>query len=97
MGKYTITPEKDDFTTLYDLTIDMLQSESNGTVLSVKCSDGFHGLANTKFITDTFINLLESMVGAPWSLVKDLGHLSNAQLCQATAVAKGPDIRHHAA
>ncbi|KAK7984618.1 hypothetical protein PG989_012020 [Apiospora arundinis] len=97
MGKCTITREEADFTTLYDLTIDVLRSESNGIVLSVKCSDGFHVLANTKFITDTFINLLESMGGAPWSLVKDLGQLSNAQLRQATAVAKGPDIRHHAA
>ncbi|KAK8000784.1 nonribosomal peptide synthase [Apiospora arundinis] len=92
MGKCTITREEADFTTLYDLIIHMLQSKSNGTVLSVKCSDGFHVLVNTKFITDTFANLLGSMVGAPWSLVKDLGHLSNAQIRQATAVAKRPDI-----
>ncbi|KAK8075668.1 hypothetical protein PG997_010331 [Apiospora hydei] len=94
MGKCTVTRGEVDFTTLYDLTIDVLQSESNGTVLTVRCSDDFYNLSTAEFITDTFVNLLESMVGAPSALVKDLGLFNKAQLHQGTIVARGPDTQH---
>lgn len=94
MGKCTITREEADFTTLYDLTIDVLHSESKGTMLSVRCTDDFYSPATTEFLTDTFVNLLESIVEAPAAMMKDFRIFSNAQLEQATTIAQGPDVQH---
>lgn len=82
------------YTTLYDLTIDVVSSKSNGHLLNIRCSDDFYSLLATDFIAETFVNVIESLVSDTSVEVKDIRLFSDMQLQQAALVANGPDVNH---
>ncbi|KAF9888949.1 hypothetical protein FE257_008118 [Aspergillus nanangensis] len=94
VGDCTIALEDVNVTTLYDLTIDVRQSPSGGHLLSIRCSDDFYSLPATQFLTETFVNLVQSLVQVPASTVKDCRLFSEAQLQKSLVVARGPDAQY---
>ncbi|ORY71044.1 polyketide synthase 3 [Pseudomassariella vexata] len=94
VGGCTMELEETIYTTLYDLTIDVLQSTSHGHLLNIRCSDDFYSLSTTEFIAETFVNVIESLAPDPSVAVKDIGLFSDTQLQQATTVAHGADVEH---
>ncbi|KAJ2987772.1 hypothetical protein NUW58_g4325 [Xylaria curta] len=94
IGECTIAVEEVDFTTLYDLVLNVWGSDSGGHSLSITCTDDFYTLSATRFISETFFGVLDSLVQDPLTAVKGLRLFSNAQLDQARTVAHTPAIQH---
>ncbi|KAI1742681.1 polyketide synthase 3 [Xylaria scruposa] len=90
LGECTIAVEEVDFTTLYDLVLNVRQSVSGGHVLNVKCSDDFYSASATRFIAETFFGVLEGLARDPLTEVKDCRLFSDAQLNRARTLARGP-------
>lgn len=82
------------YTTLYDLTIDVVSSASNGHMLNIRCSDDFYTVSTTDFIAETFVNVIESLVSNDSVELREIGLFSDNQLQQARTVAQGADVNH---
>lgn len=94
LGDCTIAVEEADFTTVYDLVLDVRRSASGGHVLGITCTDDFYSHSATQFISETFLGALEGLIQDPSIAVKDCRLFSDAQQDQARTVAHTPAIQH---
>ncbi|KAK8138475.1 hybrid PKS-NRPS enzyme [Apiospora sp. TS-2023a] len=94
IGDCSMDVEEVAYTSLYDLTIDVLDSKSNGHMINIRCSDDFYTTTTTEFIATTFVNAIESVASDHTVAVKDIGLFSDLQLRQAVTAARGADVEH---
>ncbi|KAJ0418816.1 hypothetical protein BJY00DRAFT_314725 [Aspergillus carlsbadensis] len=93
----TIGLEDADFTTVYDLVLDIQPSVDGkgGHILGITCSDDYYSRSATEFLAETFVNVLQGLVEQPLSLVRGLKLFSDAQLDNSRAVARStPPLSH---
>ncbi|KID93355.1 polyketide synthase 3, partial [Metarhizium majus ARSEF 297] len=94
MGGCTLTLGELNYTTLYDMTVDVLHTASGDHVLNMRLSDDFYSLEATQFMTETLINVLETISQEPTASVKDYKLFSNAQIQQAATAAQGSELQY---
>jgi aspyridone synthetase (hybrid polyketide synthase/nonribosomal peptide synthetase) len=86
----TISLEDADFTTVYDLVLDIQPSADGkaGHILGITCSDDYYSRSATELLAESFVNVLHGLVQEPLSLVGDYKIFSDAQLDNAKTVAR---------
>ncbi|KAK8009220.1 hybrid PKS-NRPS enzyme [Apiospora marii] len=95
MGDCSMDVEHVAYTSLYDLTIDVLDSKStNGHMINIRCTDDFYTTSTTEFIATAFVNAVESVVSDHTVAVKDISLFSDLQLRQAVTAARGAHVEH---
>jgi aspyridone synthetase (hybrid polyketide synthase/nonribosomal peptide synthetase) len=93
----TIALEDADFTTVYDLVLDIQPSADGkgGHILGITCSDDYYSRSAAEFLAEAFVSVLQEIVQQPLSLVRDFKLFSDAQLDNSRTVARStPPLSH---